>query len=46
MQLTSKDMEKVLEIIRHYEPKIDKTFAIPLAEYETRYEKVWKALKE
>lgn len=46
MQLTSKDMEKVAEVIRHYEPKIDKNFAIPLAEYEVRYEKVWKALKE
>ncbi len=46
MKLTPKDMEKVMEILRYYEPKIDKNFTIPLAEYETRYKRVWKQLEE
>lgn len=44
MKLKLQDMEKVFRIIEHYEPMIDKDFSIPLAEYEERYEKVWKEL--
>lgn len=46
MYLDGKDWEKVTAIIEHYEGKIDKSFQIPLDEYEERYRKVWKQLEE
>lgn len=45
MKLSVQDMEKVFKIIEAYEPKIDKTFQIPLEEYDDRYAKVWAQLK-
>ena len=39
-------MQKVFDVISHYESKIDKNLEIPLSEYEERYIKVWKILKE
>lgn len=45
MKLTIQDMEKVFGIIKHYEPKIDRNYSIPLEEYEIRYQKVWKELE-
>lgn len=46
MKLTTEKMKQVMSIINHYEPKIDKNFKIPLAEYEERYKKVWKEMEE
>lgn len=46
MKLSMQDMEKVFGIIREYEPKIDKSFSIPLEEYEERYRKVWEQLEK
>lgn len=46
MFLSSEDMQKVTNILAHYEKEIDLTTAIPLSEYETRYEKVWKRMEE
>lgn len=45
MKVTAQDMQKVFSIIEAYEGKIDKSFKIPLAEYDTRYPKVWKELE-
>ena len=46
MNLTIQDMQKVFDVISHYESKIDKNLEIPLSEYEERYIKVWKILEE
>lgn len=46
MKLHYEDLKKVMSILTIYEKKIDKTFKIPLSEYEQRYKKVWKELEE
>lgn len=46
MTITSNDMQKVFNVIEHYEGKIDKEFKIPLGEYQERYEKIWKLMEE
>ena len=46
MELNIQDLEKVLNVIRSYEGKIDKNFRIPLEEYEERYAKLWSKLAE
>lgn len=46
MKITKEDMQKVFDIIKNYEGKIDKDFKIPLSEYQERYEKLWKLMED
>ena len=46
MNLSAKDMEKVLQIIESYQQKLDLSKEIPLEEYQQRYEKVWAEMEQ
>lgn len=46
MSLSTKDMEKVLQIIESYHQKLDLSKKIPLEEYHQRYEKVWAEMEQ
>lgn len=46
MKLETSDMQKVQNIIRHYESIIDTSIKIPLEEYQQRHENVWKRMRE
>jgi len=45
MKLNTADMEKVFEIIRRYEPKLDLGVKISADEYAERYRRVWRELE-
>lgn len=46
MSLERADLEKMLNIIKVYESKIDLSIKIPLKEYEERNRKVWEEMKK
>ncbi|MCD7990340.1 MAG: hypothetical protein LUK37_00540 [Clostridia bacterium] len=46
MGISTMEFERVMEIVKAYEGRIDKDFRIPLEEYEMRYQNVWKRLDE
>ena len=46
MEMNLQDMSKVFDIIKAYEGKIDKSFKIPISEYEARYAKILEKLDE